>query len=83
MDLRYLRDTDGREVDFVVTLRGQPEVLVECKWGDTSLDRSLRYAKRRFPDCPAWQISATGMKGYQTPEGIRVCPVLEFLGTLS
>lgn len=82
VDLRYLRDKDGREVDFVVTLRGLPEVLVECKWADASLDRNLRYAKRRFPDCPAWQISATGTKDFQTPEGIRVCPALEFLGEL-
>ena len=34
LDLRYFRDTDGREVDFVVTERGQPRWLVECKLRD-------------------------------------------------
>jgi hypothetical protein len=28
LDLRYFRDVDGREVDFVVTDRGRPATLV-------------------------------------------------------
>jgi len=31
----------------------------------------------------AWQISATGKKDYQTPEGIRVAPALAFLSQLT
>jgi hypothetical protein len=33
----------------------------------------------RFPHCDAFQISAVGQKDYVTPDGIRVCPALEFL----
>ena len=82
LELRYFRDTDGREVDFVVTDRRKPVLCVECKWSDASLDKSLRYFKVRFPDCDAWQVSATGTKDYVTPEGIRVAPALKLLERL-
>ena len=82
LDLRYFRDTDGREVDFVVTDGRRPRLLVECKWGDADVDRSLRYLKARFPEAGAWQVSATGRKDYVTPEGIRVSPVLALLNRL-
>ncbi len=81
-ELRYFRDVDGREVDFVVTERRKPLWLVECKWADAEVYRSLRYLKTRFPECQAWQISATGEKDYVTPEGIRVCPAAGFLNGL-
>jgi predicted AAA+ superfamily ATPase len=82
LELRYFRDTDGREVDFVVTDRKRPLLLVECKWADSEVDRSLRYLKARFPDAHAWQLSATGTKDYQTPEGIRVAPAITLLREL-
>ncbi len=81
-ELRYFRDLEGREVDFVVTERREPTLLVECKWGDAPPDPSLRYLKTRFPAAAAWQISAVGTKDYQTPEGIRVAPALALLTTL-
>ena len=82
LELRYFRDKDGREVDFVVERRGAPSLLVECKWSDANPDRSLKYLKAKFPDADAWQISATGVKDYVTPEGIRVAPALALLSTL-
>lgn len=82
LDLRYFRDTDGREVDFVVAEGKRPRLLVECKWTDAEVDRSLRYLKVRFPDAHAWQVSAVGTKDYQTPDGIRVAPALRLLDHL-
>jgi len=83
VELRYFRDTDRREVDLVVVERRRPILLVECKWGDSEVDRGLRYLKERFPKAEAWQVSATGRKDYQTPEGIRVCPAPELLSKLT
>ncbi len=82
LELRYFRDLEGREVDFVVTEGRRIALLVECKWADAEPDRGLRYLKGRFPEAQAWQISATGAKDFQTPEGIRVAPALELLKTL-
>lgn len=83
VELRYFRDTDGREVDFVIIDRQRPVLCVECKWADTPVDKSLRYFKVRFPDCDAWQLSATGTKDYVNPDGIRVTPALTLLRTLT
>lgn len=82
IELRYFRDTDGREVDFVVVERRHPLLLVEAKWNDTEVDRSLRYLKARFPSSDAWQVSATGRKDFVSPDGIRVCPAVVLLRTL-
>jgi uncharacterized protein len=82
LELRYFRDTDGREVDFVVAEGRRPVLLVECKWSETTPDRSLRYMKTKFPEAAAWQVTATAGKDFQTPEGIRVAPAVELLRTL-
>ena len=82
LELRYFRDIEGREVDFVLVEGRRPRLLIECKWGDAEVDRSLRYLKARFPDAEAWQISATGTKDHQTPEGVRVAPAVRLLATL-
>lgn len=82
LELRYFRDTDRREVDFVVVEGRRPIRLVECKWGDTEIDRSLRYLHERFPAAEAWQVSAVGTKDYRTPDGIRVAPAAALLRSL-
>jgi predicted AAA+ superfamily ATPase len=82
LELRYFRDTDGREVDFVVIEGKKPQLLVECKWSDADVDRSLRYLKTRFPEAEAWQVSATGKKDYLTPDRIRVSSALALLDRL-
>lgn len=79
LELRYFRDVEGREVDFVVVERRTPVLIVECKLADAPPDRSLKYLKARFPECPAWQVSAIGRKDFVTPEGIRCCPAIPFL----
>ena len=83
LELRYFRDVDGREVDFVVVERRRPLLAVECKWSDEPIARGLRYLKARFPDCEAWQISAAGKKDYMSAEAIRVAPALRLLSTLA
>jgi predicted AAA+ superfamily ATPase len=82
IELRYFRDRDGREVDFVVVEGRRPALLVEAKWGDAEVERSLRYLKQRFPEADAWQVSAVGVRDYRTPDGIRVAPALALLRTL-
>jgi hypothetical protein len=83
IELRYFRDIDGREVDFVITERGgRPLAFVECKWDDAPLSAGLRYLQARFPGVPAWQISAVGTRDYVTPEGIRAAPAITLLKDL-
>ena len=78
-ELRYFRDIEKREVDFVVVENGKPVLLVECKSSDRSVSLPLRYLKQRFPDADAWQVSAFGEKDYVTRDGIRIAPALTLL----
>jgi hypothetical protein len=80
LELRYFRDSDGREVDFVVVEGRRPVKFVEAKWGDREIDRGLRYLVAKFPGVEAWQVHATGKKDYASPEGIRVAPAAALLG---
>jgi predicted AAA+ superfamily ATPase len=82
LELRYFRDVDGREVDFVVCDRRAPILMVEAKWADDTVSPGLRYLKARFPDAAAWQVSATGQRDYLSAEGIRVAPAVGWLTTL-
>jgi hypothetical protein len=82
LELRYFRDVDGREVDFVLVERRKPLQLIECKWSDAPVSRGLRYLKERFPAAEAFQISATGTKDFVTPQQIRVCHAGELLRRL-
>ena len=49
MELRYLRDTDRREVDFVVLRQRKPLFAVECKSGERAIGAALRYFAERTP----------------------------------
>jgi predicted AAA+ superfamily ATPase len=47
MELRFLRDTDKREVDFVVIQDRKPAFAVECKSGDKAVSPAARYFAER------------------------------------
>ena len=82
-ELRYFRDIDGREVDFVVLERRRPVSFIECKLTDGPVGIGMRYLKQRFPDVDAWQIGARTGRDYVTREGVRVAPALRLLEALN
>lgn len=82
LELRYFRDIDGREVDFIVTEHRVPILAVECNLDDAAPNRGLRYFKEKFPNCECLQIAKAGARDVRTPEGIRLMPALQFLSGL-
>ena len=56
MELRFLRDTDGREVDFVVLKDGKPLFAVECKAGEDATSPALKYFSERTPIPKLYQV---------------------------
>ncbi len=76
MELRYIRDTDKREVDFVVLKNKKPLFAVECKKSDTSLSPALKYFKDRT-DIPEFYQVHLGDKSY-SKDGISVLPFTDF-----
>jgi len=47
MELRFLRDIAGREIDFVVLKQGKPLFAVECKTGEKKISPHLNYFSQR------------------------------------
>ena len=72
MDLRFLRDTDGREVDFVVLRNRQPLFAVEVKTGERAVSPAIRYFRERT-SIPRWYQTHQGAKD-AVIDGIRVLP---------
>jgi len=76
MELRYLRDTDNREVDFVVIRDKKPLFAVEVKSSDTNLSPSLKYFAQRTQIPHFFQVHL-GSADYEK-DGIRVLPFSKF-----
>lgn len=77
MELRYLRDTDRREVDFVVIKDRKPVFAVECKSGEKSIGPAMEYFRQRT-GIPVFYQVHLGTKDYEPGPGIRVLPWLQF-----
>ncbi len=54
--LMYVRTKDGREVDFLITERERPLLLIECKRHDKTLSPNLKYFKDRLQVQLAFQV---------------------------
>ncbi len=72
MELRFIRDTDRREVDFVVIRDNEPLFAVECKSGEGSPSRAIEYFRQRTPIEKFYQVHL-GERDYVS-NGTRVIP---------
>ncbi len=80
--MRYFRDVDKREVDFVVLENNKPRQFVECKLRQRDIHPALRYLKRRFPAVYTVQIALSGEEDYMNKDGIHICPAQKYLAHL-
>jgi hypothetical protein len=74
MELRFLRDTDRREVDFVVLRNRKPLFAVECKSGEKSIGAAVHYFAERTP-IPRFYQTHLGQRSFETGK-IRVLPFI-------
>ncbi len=81
-ELRFFRDVEGREVDFVQITSGKPVRFVECKVADTVVSPALLYLRRKFPTVEAVQVLATRGVDRLGREGIRLVSADRFLAEL-
>lgn len=78
MELRFIRDTDKREIDFVVLKDKKPLFAVECKTGEKNLSPHIKYFKERLPIPKYYQVHL-GKKSFTDAEtGVMVIPFEEF-----
>jgi uncharacterized protein len=62
--LRYLRDKEGREVDFVIVIDKKIDTLVEVKLSDSKISSSLSYYAEKLQPKHVVQIVANLKKSY-------------------
>jgi predicted AAA+ superfamily ATPase len=72
LELRYFKDNEQREVDFVVVEDKKPKIFIECKWDQSTISPHLKYLKKKFPEIPAYQLTFHSQKDFLTSEGIRL-----------
>ena len=80
MELRFVRDTDRREIDFVVIRDNEPLFAVECKSGDKSPNRAIEYFRQRTSIKNFYQVHL-GERDYVS-SGTRILPFRTFCSEL-
>jgi predicted AAA+ superfamily ATPase len=80
MSLRFLRDSNGREIDFVVLKNGKPEFAVECKSGGKALSKNIGYFAQRTPIPKFYQVhlDAHGTDAEWADAKARIVPFVRF-----
>ena len=76
-ELRYIRDKEGREVDFVLVKEGVPVELIEVKYSDDNISRPLVYYAEKLQPIRATQIVAT-LKNSYDQNRFRILSPLEY-----
>jgi predicted AAA+ superfamily ATPase len=82
MSLRFVRDSAGREIDFIVVRGGKPVFAVECKTGERDLSRNIRYFAARS-NIPIFYQVHSGTKDVELSDSrARILPLTALAGIL-
>ncbi len=81
-DLHYIRDKDGREIDFLVTREKCPRKLIEVKWKDASLSPNFGKFLAHEP-LSRVQVVAELTQSKSFPTGERIESARDFLSEVS
>jgi predicted AAA+ superfamily ATPase len=73
IELRYFKDNEQREVDFVITEDRKPILFIECKLSEVSVSPHLKYLRKKFPTVKTYQLTYNSKKDFVSQDGIRVC----------
>lgn len=77
-ELRYIRDKEGREVDFAIIKEGRLIELIEAKHSDENLSKHLLYYAKRLKPKKATQIVAKIKRPYDKGRIKVVDPITYF-----
>lgn len=77
-ELKYLRDTDKREVDFIVIKNKKPLFAVECKINQTTLSPNLKYFQSRLNIPKSFQVHLLNKDFGNEKKGGRSLPFWTF-----
>lgn len=78
MNLAFIRDKEGREVDFVLTKEKQIEFLLEAKWSDEKISNHLIYYSNKLKAKKAIQLVGNLKRDFNS-KGIAVYRASDWL----
>jgi len=77
-ELRYIRDKEGREVDFAVIKEGRLIELIEVKYSDDNISKHLVYYAKRLKPEKVTQIVAKLRRPYDKGKIKVIDPITYF-----
>ena len=81
--LYYLKNKDGKEVDFCIAGNQNPELLVEVKWNDENVSPNFNIFQKHFPKVKMIQIVKNIKREKTYPDGVEVRSATGWLSRLS
>jgi predicted AAA+ superfamily ATPase len=81
LGLHFVRDKEKREVNFLLTLEGKPQLLVEARLSDLQPSAALHYFAGKLGGIPKLLVVANALRP-GSAAGVRVLPAAVFLSAL-
>jgi uncharacterized protein len=81
MELLFIRDKEGREIDFAITKDGKLESLIEAKLSDEDISKNLIYYSERLKPKDSLQLVANLKREYKKNK-LEVLSAKKYLATL-
>jgi uncharacterized protein len=79
----YLRNKDGKEIDFCTTRNDNPSLMVEVKWKEGTLSSNFEIFKKFFPQIKMIQVTKELGKEKTFPNGAEIRTAHKWLANLS
>ena len=78
----YLKNKDGKEIDFCTTANDSPSLMVEVKWKDETLSSNFEIFKKFFPQIKMVQVTKELRKEKTFPNGVEIRTAHKWLADL-
>ncbi len=80
--LHYLRDKEGREIDFLIIIDNRPVLMIEVKWAEDSLSRNFAIFSKYLPYTPGVQLVGKLDREKSFESGARIVKAAPWLAEL-
>jgi predicted AAA+ superfamily ATPase len=80
--LHYLRDKEGREIDFLIMIDNRPVLMIEVKWSEERLSRNFSIFSKYLPHTPGIQLAGKLEREKSFGSGLRIVRAAPWLADL-
>lgn len=80
--LYYLKNKEGREIDFCVTTDAAPALMIEVKWKEDNLSPNFEFFRKFFPKIKMIQVTKELKREKSFPDGAEIRVAHKWLSEL-